>query len=449
MSFVHLHVHTQYSILDGMSDISKLFKRASELGMPGLAITDHGNMYGVKDFLDVAKKFPDIKPIVGCEVYVSQFDHRIHDKEHGKYFHLILLAKNYNGYKNLMKIVYTAHIEGFYNRPRVSHQVIEKYAADLVCCSACLAGEVPRAIVAGDAAGADAAIQWHKKVFGDDYYLEVMLHKTEVPGMSLELYEKQKFYTEEIFRLAQKHGVKVVATNDVHFVNKDDGPAHDRLICLTTNSAVDAPKRLRYTQQEYLKSEEEMSALFPEHPEAISNTLEVLDKIESYTIDRGHVLPKFDIDPAFLAEIDTHLAKYADIIENGKYEIIKDKQGNVKEKKYRGDEFCRSVAYLCHLSYQGAHRRYGANLTPDQENRLHFELKTISGMGFPDYFLIVQDFIGWARRNGISVGPGRGSAAGSMVAYCLGITNLDPIRYGLLFERFPEPGPYLNAGYRR
>ncbi len=439
MSFVHLHVHTQYSILDGMSDISKLFKRASELGMPGLAITDHGNMYGVKDFLDVAKKFPEIKPIVGCEVYVSKYDHRIHDKEHGKYYHLILLAKNYNGYKNLMKIVSTAHIEGFYNRPRVSHEVIEKYAADLICCSACLAGEVPRAIVAGDAAGADAAIQWHKKVFGDDYYLEVMLHKTEVPGMSLELYEKQKFYTQEIFKLAQKHGVKVVATNDVHFVNKDDGPAHDRLICLTTNSAVDDPKRLRYTQQEYLKSEEEMSALFPDHPEAISNTLEVLDKIEAYTIDRGHVLPKFDIDPAFLADIDTHLAKYADIIENGKYEIVKDKQGNVKEKKYRGDEFCRSVAFLCHLSYQGAHRRYGAQLTPDQENRLHFELMTISGMGFPDYFLIVQDFIGWARRNGISVGPGRGSAAGSMVAYCLGITNLDPIRYGLLFERFLNP----------
>ncbi|MBP5796149.1 MAG: DNA polymerase III subunit alpha, partial [Bacteroidales bacterium] len=343
------------------------------------------------------------------------------------------------GYKNLMKIVSIAHIEGFYNRPRVSHEVIEKYASDLICCSACLAGEVPRAIVAGDAAGADAAIEWHKRVFGDDYYLEVMLHKTQVPGMSLELYEQQKFYTGELFKLAQKHGVKVVATNDVHFVNKEDGPAHDRLICLTTHSAIDDPKRLRYTQQEYLKSEEEMAQLFPEHPEALANTLEVLDKIESYTIDRGHVLPKFDIDPTFLADIDSHLAKYAEIIENGKYDIVKDKQGNVKEKKYRGDEFCRSVAYLCHLSYEGAHRRYGAELTPEQENRLHFELLTISGMGFPDYFLIVQDFIGWARRNGISVGPGRGSAAGSMVAYCLGITNLDPLRYGLLFERFLNP----------
>lgn len=440
MSFVHLHVHTQYSILDGMSSISKLFSRAEELGMSGLAITDHGNMYGVKDFCDEAAKHPGVKPIIGCEVYVTEhYDHRLKDADHRKYYHLILLAKNYKGYHNLMKIVSTGHIEGMYYKPRVSHCVIEQYHEGLICCSACMAGEVPRGILAGDSEGVDKAIEWHKKVFGDDYYLEVMLHKTEVPGLSLDLYHKQKEYSDAIFTLAQKHGVKVVATNDVHFVLREDGPAHDRLICLTTNANIDDPKRLRYTQQEFLKSEEEMLSLFPEHPEAISNTMEVLDKVERYEINRGHVLPVFQIDKGFLAEIDTHLAKYADIIENGKYEITKDHDGNVIDKKYRGDEFCKSVAFLCHLCYKGAKDRYGEVLTKEQEERLHFELMTISYMGFPDYFLIVQDFINWGRRNGVSVGPGRGSAAGSCVAYCLGITNLDPIKYDLLFERFLNP----------
>ena len=439
MSFVHLHVHTQYSILDGMSDIEKLFRRAEELGMPGLAITDHGNMYGVKDFSDVAKKHPGVKPVFGCEIYVTQhYDHRLKDNDHKKYYHLILLAKNYTGYRNLMKIVSTGHIEGMYYKPRVSHEVLEKYHEGLICCSACMAGEIPRGILAGDAEGVDRAIEWHKRVFGEDYYLEVMLHKTEVPGMTLELYERQKEYTARIFDLAVKHGVKVVATNDVHFVRKEDGPAHDRLICLTTNAMVDDPKRLRYTQQEYLKSEEEMAALFPDHPEALANTLEVLDKVESYEINRGHVLPKFELPAEFLADIDAQLEKYADIIENGKYEISKDKDG-AEVKNYRGDEFCRSVAYLCHLTYEGARERYGETLSDEQRDRLHFELMTISFMGFPDYFLIVQDFINWGRRNGVSVGPGRGSAAGSCVSYCLGITNLDPIRYDLLFERFLNP----------
>ncbi len=440
MSFVHLHVHTQYSILDGMSDIGKLFERAKELGMPGIAITDHGNMYGIKDFCDTAKKYPEVKPVVGCEVYVTQhYDHRIKDNDHKKYYHLILLAKNYNGYKNLMKIVSEGHINGMYYKPRVSHEVLEKYHEDIICCSACMAGEVPKAILAEDWNAVDKAIEWHKKVFGEDYYLEVMLHRTEVPGLSQDLYFQQKKYTDAIFKLAEKHKVKVVATNDVHFIRKEDGPAHDRLICLTTNSMVDDPKRLRYTQQEYLKSEEEMSSLFPEHPEVISNTLEVLDKVERYDIDRGHVLPKFQIDETFLANVDTYLEKYKDIIDNGRWEITKDHDGNVLEKKDRGEEFCKSVAFLCHLAYEGSRRRYGETLNEVQSERLHFELMTISYMGFPDYFLIVQDFINWGRRNGVSIGPGRGSAAGSMVAYCLGITNLDPIRYDLLFERFLNP----------
>ncbi len=440
MSFVHLHVHTQYSILDGLSDIKKLFTRAQELGMPGLAITDHGNMYGVKDFRDISEKFPDVKPIIGCEIYVTRhYDHKLKDNDHKKYYHLILLAKNYEGYKNLMKIVSIGHIEGNYYRPRVSHEVIEQYHENLICCSACMAGEIAQGILAGDEKGVDEAIEWHKRVFGEDYYLEVMMHKTEVPGLSLDTYNLQKEYCTEIFRLAQKHGVKVVATNDVHFVRKEDGPVHDRLICLTTNANVDDPKRLRYTQQEYLKSEEEMAEIFPDHPEVLANTLEVCEKVERYEINRGHVLPKFQIDGAFLENIDYYLEKYADIIDNGRYEVRKDHDGNVIEKNYRGDEFCKSVAFLCHLTYEGARGRYGDTLTQEQQERLHFELMTISYMGFPDYFLIVQDFINWGRRNGVSVGPGRGSAAGSCVAYCLGITNLDPIRYDLLFERFLNP----------
>ncbi len=432
MSFVHLHVHTQYSILDGFSDISKLFKRAEELGMPALAITDHGNMYGVKEFFKAASKHPSVKPIIGCEVYVTRhYDHRLKDNDHRKYYHLILLAKNYEGYKNLMKIVSTGHIEGkYYDKPRVSHEVLAQYHENLICCSACLAGEVPRNIVDGDLEAARTAILWHKELFGEDYYLEVQLHKTEVPGLSPEVYEKQLVSNEAIFRLAQELGVKVVASNDVHFIRKEDGPAHDRLICLTTNAFVDDPDRMRYTQQEYLKSEEEMRALFPEHPEAIENTLEVASKIESYSIDRGHVLPKFDLDPDFLANIDFYLDKYKSVIDEGRC----DNKGND-----RGEDFCRSVAYLCHLTYEGARMRYGETLNAEQAERIDFELKTICRMGFPDYFLIVQDYIAAARAAGSLVGPGRGSAAGSVVAYCLKITNLDPIEYSLLFERFLNP----------
>ena len=432
MSFVHLHVHTQYSILDGQSAIGDLFARAKELEMPALAITDHGNMYGVKEFLKVATKYPEIKPIIGCEIYVTRhYDHKLKDKDHRGYYHLILLAKNYNGYKNLMKIVSTGHIEGkYYDKPRVSHEIVEQYSSDLVCCSACIAGEIPRAIIVGDMKAAEEAIMWHKRVFGADYYLEVQQHKTLIPGQSQEVYEHQMVANEGIYELAAKTGTKVVATNDVHFVRKEDGPAHDRLICLTTNANIDDPDRLRYTQEEYLKSEDEMLDMFYKHPETISNTLEVADKIEIFKVDKDPILPKFDLPEEFLADIDTYLEKYKGIIDEGRC----DKNG-----KERGEEFCRSVAYLCHLTYKGAHWRYGETLTNEQAERIEFELKTICKMGFPDYFLIVQDFIAAARSEGISVGPGRGSAAGSAVAYCLKITNIDPIKYDLLFERFLNP----------
>ena len=432
MSFVHLHVHTQYSILDGQASIGSLFERAKELEMPALAITDHGNMYGVKEFLKVAKKFPEIKPIIGCEIYVTKhYDHKLKDKDHRGYYHLILLAKNYNGYKNLMKIVSTGHIEGkYYEKPRVSHEIVEMYSQDLVCCSACIAGEIPRNIIAGDMKAAEEAIMWHKKVFGEDFYLEVQQHKTRIPGQSQEVYEHQMVANEGIWTLAEKTGTKVVATNDVHFTRKEDGPAHDRLICLTTNANIDDPDRLRYTQEEYLKSEDEMLDMFYQHPEALSNTLEVAEKIDSFKIDKDPILPKFDLPEEFMADIDSYLAKYDHIITVGKC----DPKGND-----RGVEFTYSVAYLCHLTYKGAAMRYGDTLTDEQAERIEFELKTICSMGFPDYFLIVQDFIAAARSEGISVGPGRGSAAGSAVAYCLRITNIDPIKYDLLFERFLNP----------
>ena len=449
MSFVHLHVHTQYSILDGFSAIPKLFDRAEELGMPALAITDHGNLYGVKEFFKYAGKHPGIKPIIGCEIYVTRhYDHRLKDNDHRAYYHLILLAKNYDGYRNLMKIVSTGHIEGkYYDKPRVTHEIVEQYHENLICCSACLAGEIPKCIMAGDLDGARKAIEWHKNVFGDDYYLEVMLHETQVTGIPAESFEKirevgecQKVVNKEIFKLSEEMGVPVVATNDVHFIRREDGPVHDRLICLTTNANIDDPKRLRYTQQEFLKSREEMEELFPDHHEALDNTLKIADKIESYTIDRDHVLPKYEIDKDFLANIEANLEKYRGVIEEGNYTIKKDKKtGEIISKTYRGDEFCHSVAYLCHLTYEGARKRYGDTLSEEQAERIDFELKTICRMGFPDYFLIVQDYIAASRKHGFMVGPGRGSAAGSVVAYCLGITNLDPIRYNLLFERFLNP----------
>ncbi|MBQ1209441.1 MAG: DNA polymerase III subunit alpha [Bacteroidales bacterium] len=448
MSFVHLHVHTQYSILDGLSNIKKLFERARELKMPAVAITDHGNMYGVKEFLNVAndKKNKDadgnyiVRPIVGCEVYVSKWDDlSLKDKDHRGYWHLILLAKNYNGYKNLMRIVSLGHIEGYYNRPRVSRPVIEKYHEDLICCSACIQGDVPRHIINGDWDGAREALEWHKKVFGDDYYLEVQLHRPEVPLAPVDVYENQMIANKGLFELAREYGVKVVATNDVHFIDKEDSQVHDRLICLTTNAYLDETDRMRYTQQEYLKSEEEMRALFPDHPEVIDNTLDVLRKIENFSINRDHVLPKFELPAEFMSQIDSYFAQYEAVIDEGRYHIKKDKEGNIVDKKYRGDEFCQSVAYLCYLTYQGAHARYGQTLNEEQSERIDFELKTISKMGFPDYFLIVQDYIAASRKAGYLVGPGRGSAAGSVVAYCLGITNLDPIKYNLLFERFLNP----------
>jgi DNA polymerase-3 subunit alpha len=401
MSFVHLHVHTQYSILDGLSSIPELFRKAQEDGQKALAITDHGDMYGVYEFLDTAKKFPEVKPIVGCEVYMARGDNMKEHagKEDQSSYHLILLAKNELGYHNLCKIVSLGFTDGFYYRPRIDRSVLEKYHEGIICSSACLASQVAREIVAGDLAAAEETVKWFRNLFGDDYYLEVQKHRTEIPGGDLTVYDRQLVVAEEEFKLAGKYGIKVIATNDVHFVNKEDGPTHDRLICLTTNSNVDDPTRMRYTQQEYLKTQDEMAKLFPDHPEILENTIEIADKVEVYKIDHDPFLPKFKMP----------------------------------------DGYTDSNVYLHDLTYEGAHRKYGENLGKVVIDRIEFELNTVKSMGFPDYFLIVWDYIHAARAMGVSVGPGRGSAAGSVVAYCLDITQLDPIRYDLLFERFLNP----------
>ena len=399
MAFAHLHVHTYYSVLDGQASIKSHFKKAQENGQTALAITDHGNMFGVKEFFKVAKDFPDIKPIIGCEVYVNR-DGRFtkRGKEDQGAYHLILLAKNLKGYYNLVKIVSIGYTEGFYYKPKIDREVLEKYHENLICCSACLGGEIPKFINTGNLKEAEETALWYKNLFGDDYYLEVQLHVSQVPGMTQEVAQLQQQANEEIFKMSQRLGIKTVATNDAHFSRREDGPAHDRLICLTTNANYSDTRRMRYTQEEYLKTEEEMRALFPDHPEAIDNTMEIVDKIERYKIDRDHVLPLFPIP----------------------------------------EEFQDSNDYLRHLVYKGAEKKY-KTITEECRERIDFELGTIKRMGFPDYFLIVQDFIAAARGMGVWVGPGRGSAAGSVVAYCLGITNLDPIKYDLLFERFLNP----------
>ena len=383
MSFAHLHVHTQYSILDGQSKIGDLIDTAVANGQPALAITDHGNMFGVKEFLDtVAKKGVPLKPIVGSEFYVagaSRFDRK--GREDQSSYHLIMLAKNMDGYHNLIKLSSKAYIEGFYYKPRIDHELIEQYHEGVVCCSACLGGEVPQAIMEGKPEEAERIAAWYKSIFGDDYYLEVQRHETDVPGAEKSTFEHQQQVNAVIFQIAEKLGIKVVATNDVHFVRKEDGPAHDRLICISTNSDFDDPKRLRYTQQEYLKSTEEV------------------DKCEVLNLNHDPILPVFPLPEGFTDSND----------------------------------------YLHHLTYEGAHRRYGEDIPEATRERIDFELATIKKMGFPDYFLIVQDFIKAARDMGVWVGPGRGSAAGSVVAYCLTITNIDPIKYDLLFERFLNP----------
>ena len=442
--FTHLHVHTQYSILDGAAAIKPLLKRAKELGMTALAITDHGNMYGVKEFHDAAEK-EGIKPILGCEVYVaggSRFDKSGKD-DRGD--HLILLAKNLEGYHNLSKIVSYAFTEGFYYRPRVDKELLRLYHDGIICCLACLGGELPQAIMRGDMQEARRVVEEFVSIFGEDYYLELQLHQSGIPRIDEQVYENQKKVNAVLLQLAAEYGVKYICSNDVHFIMADDAPAHDRLICLNTGRDLDDPNRMRYTWQEYLKSEEEMAALFPDHPEALATTAEIAGKVEEYSLEHKPLMPNFPIpddfdvpldqlketfrkkikDEAVLAEIDRCTDSLDEVV--GRHPELSDQLTIAKQFRY-----------LEHLTYKGAERRYGT-LSDAVRKRIEYELSTIEWMGFPGYFLIVWDFIRAAREMGVSVGPGRGSAAGSVVAYSLTITNIDPMKYDLLFERFLNP----------
>ena len=403
--FVHLHVHSQYSILDGMAPVKSLVDKAVADGMRGMAITDHGNMFGIKELHDYVNKLnkkrgddEKFKPIFGCEVYVARKNRHEHIDKRDIGYHLILLAKNLKGYKNLIKIVSHAWTEGFYSHPRTDHSELEKYHEGIICCSACLGGEVPQMIMGGRMQEARETIQWFKSVFGDDYYLELQRHKATVARANHETYEKQCLVNEALIQFAHELDIKLVCTNDSHFVNEEDADAHERLICLSTGKKLSDENIMLYSKQEWFKTQEEMNEVFADVPEALQNTSEIVDKIEIYSIDHAPILPDFPLPEGFKNE----------------------------------DE------YLRYLVYEGAKERW-PDLTEEQRERLDFELETIKNMGFPGYFLIVQDYIRMAPKLGCSVGPGRGSAAGSAVAYCLGITKIDPLKYDLLFERFLNP----------
>ncbi len=398
-SFTHLHVHSYYSILDGAASPKKLLQKAKDDGMTALALTDHGNMFGIKDFFNEAKK-TGIKPILGCEAYMSPNRFEKESKATGKrdYFHIILLAKNITGYKNLIKLISYSWTEGFYYKPRIDNELLEKYHEGIIASSACLGGEIPQAILKNDLAKAEKTVQYFKDLFGEDFYIELQRHNVTTPGLKNETFEKQQQVNKHLIEFATKYNIKLIATNDVHFVYKEDAEAHDHLICITTNADYNDPNRLHYTQEEYLKSPEEMSEIFSDIPEAISNTQEIVDKIEDFDLNRKPIMPDFPLPEKFNNEGD----------------------------------------YLRHLVYEGLKNRY-PEITSEIKERADFELDTVINMGFPGYFLIVWDFIREAREMGVSVGPGRGSAAGSVIAYALDITQVDPIRYGLLFERFLNP----------
>ena len=444
--FVHLHVHTQYSILDGAAAIKPLIKRAKALGMNAIAITDHGNMYGVKNFHDTATD-AGVKPILGCEVYVvkNRFEK---DKDEKAGDHLILLAKNLEGYHNLCKMVSYSFTDGFYYKPRIDKQLIEQYHEGLICCSACLGGEVPQAIMHNDIEEAERVVQWFKNIFGEDYYLELQLHPSGDPQKDADVYENQLRVNKVILELAAKYGVKYICSNDVHFILAEDAVAHDHLICLNTGRDLDDPNRMRYTFQEYLKSPEEMAALFPDHPEALATTLEIADKCEDYKLTHAPLMPNFpppEDFPIALGELrESFVKKIEDeemLAKIGACATVPELEELVAGDKELSDRLmvAKQYCYLKDLTYKGAHMRYGDVLDEKTEERIKYELSTIEWMGFPGYFLIVWDYIRAAREMGVSVGPGRGSAAGSVVAYCLKITNIDPLKYDLLFERFLNP----------
>ncbi|MDO4214608.1 MAG: DNA polymerase III subunit alpha [Bacteroidales bacterium] len=511
--FIHLHVHTQYSVLDGMASIPKLVDKARANGMRGMALTDHGNMMGIKDFFDYVNKVnkpvkgaikdltkkiksaetdqekADLQaeldeqkkklfiPIFGCEMYCARRgDMRLKEgKIDHSGWHLIVLAKNEVGYRNLVKLVSHAWVDGYYMRPRTDHTELEKYHEGLIICSACLGGEIPKKILANDIKGAEESILWFKKIWGDDYYIELQRHEVKNPMQraNRETYELQKQCNPVLIELARKHDVKLICSNDSHFVDEEDAEAHDHLLCLSTGKDLDDPTRMLYTKQEWFKTREEMNEIFADVPDALSNTCEILDKVSTYDIESDPIMPFYPIPADFGTEehwrkvfTEESLFKEFTSDENGQ-NPLSEGDGQKKIDKLGGyDKLYRikfEADYLGKLAYEGASRLYGNGyqviqsdhaLQPDElsewaasqgirkevDERIRFELHIMKTMGFPGYFLIVQDFINSARNElGVWVGPGRGSAAGSVVAYCLGITKLDPLKYDLLFERFLNP----------
>ncbi|MBR7086171.1 MAG: DNA polymerase III subunit alpha, partial [Prevotella sp.] len=461
--FVHLHVHTYYSILDGQSSIQKLVDKAVADGMRGMAITDHGDMFGIKEFHDYVGglnkrrkkegKEP-FKPIFGCEMYVARRrkEDMVKEMHDNSGYHLIVLAKNLQGYKNLIKLVSRSWVDGYYYRPRTDRADLERYHEGLIVCSACIAGEVPSKILKDDIAGAREAIEWHQRVFGDDYYLELQRHEVKNPDQraNRETFPLQQKANRVLIELAREYGIKLVCTNDAHFVDKDNAEAHDHLLCLSTNAELNDPNRMLYSKQEWFKTRAEMNEVFADIPEALSNTLEILDKVVIYSLDHDPIMPNFPIPEDFGTEeqwrkkfSEEELFREFTSDENGENPLPRE-QGEDKIRHLGGyDKLYRikfEADYLAKLAYEGAARLYETPLSAEIEERIRFELHIMKTMGFPGYFLIVQDFINAARNElDVMVGPGRGSAAGSVVAYCLGITKIDPLKYDLLFERFLNP----------
>ncbi|MCI6161832.1 MAG: DNA polymerase III subunit alpha [Prevotellaceae bacterium] len=460
--FVHLHVHTYYSILDGQASIQRLVDKAVRNGMRGMAITDHGDMFGIKEFFDYCNKVngklkaegkEPFKPIFGCEMYVARRRKEDRVKELGDMGgnHLVVLAKNYRGYKNLIKLVSRSWVDGYYMRPRTDHEDLEKYHEGLIVCTACIAGEVPSKVLKGDMEGARTAVQWFKRVFGDDFYIELQRHEVKDPNIraNRETYPLQQRANKALIELSKEFGVKLVCTNDAHFVDEENAEAHDHLLCLSTGKDLDDPTRMLYSKQEWFKTKEEMNEVFGDIPEAMANTIEILDKVEAYDIEHAPIMPFFPIPESFGTEEEYRKKFSTDDLfkeftsdEHGENTLPKE-EGEKKINKLGGIEKLYRIKfeadYLAKLAYDGANKLYPTPLSDEVKERINFELHIMKTMGFPGYFLIVQDFINSARDMDVMVGPGRGSAAGSVVAYCLGITQIDPIKYDLLFERFLNP----------
>ncbi|RRD75469.1 DNA polymerase III subunit alpha [Alloprevotella sp. OH1205_COT-284] len=505
--YVHLHVHSHYSILDGQATIERLVDKAIKDGMKGMALTDHGNMMGIKDFfnytqklkgkaqktlktcdaklkalregtyktkegdksdvgktteqliaecekeMEKAQRVVDFKAIFGCEMYCARRKKELKEgRQDQSGWHLVVLAKNKKGYHNLIKLVSRSWIDGFYMRPRTDKHDLERFSEGLIVSSACLGGEIPRKILTNDAEGAEEAVLWFKRVFGEDYYLELQRHEVKDPAVRANrgTYPLQIESNQALIELAKKHGIKYICTNDSHFVDEENAESHDRLICLSTNRFLSDSTRMLYTKQEWFKTQAEMNEVFADLPEALQNTIEICDKVETYSIDHGPIMPNFEIPEDFGTE-EEYRARFTE--EQLFDEFTQDENGNVVMSREEGEEKIKKLGgydklyrikleadYLAKLAYEGAHWRYGNPLDKETDERIRFELHIMKTMGFPGYFLIVQDYIKVAREQlDVSVGPGRGSAAGSAVAYCLRITDIDPIKYDLLFERFLNP----------